>query len=120
MVSSVLVIFDNVDTYSCFSNKGFSVDLEEKILQINLKGIYKGLNISGFLIIEYSVRSESGCMVALRDQAYYVPGLPKYWRIIYPQGIRTSAGQKYKSTEKLCVTIMLIATMSYEGTLLSF
>ena len=35
-------------------------------------------------------------MIALRDQAYYVPGLPKYLHIISPQGIRTSEG--YKST----------------------
>ena len=29
-------------------------------------------------------------MIALRDQAYYVPGLPKDLRIISPQGICTS------------------------------
>ena len=28
-------------------------------------------------------------MIALRDQAYHVPGLPKDLRIIYPQGICT-------------------------------
>ena len=33
-------------------------------------------------------------MIALRDQAYYVPGLPKDLRIIYPQGIWTSEGYK--------------------------
>ena len=33
-------------------------------------------------------------MIALRAQAYYVPGLPKDLRIIYPQGIRTSEGYK--------------------------
>ena len=33
-------------------------------------------------------------MIALWDQAYYVPGLPKYLRIISPQGIRTSEGYK--------------------------
>ena len=37
-------------------------------------------------------------MIALRAQAYYVPGLPKYLRIISPQGIRTSEG--YKGTFK--------------------
>ena len=38
--------------------------------------------------------SESGRMIALRDQAYYVPGLPKYLRIIYPQGVNTPEGYK--------------------------
>ena len=33
-------------------------------------------------------------MIALRDQTYYVPGLPKYFRIISPQGICTSEGYK--------------------------
>ena len=33
-------------------------------------------------------------MIALRAQAYYVPGLPKDLRIISPQGIRTSEGYK--------------------------
>ena len=35
-------------------------------------------------------------MIALRSQAQYVPGLPKYLRIISPQGICTSEG--YKNT----------------------
>ena len=68
--------------------------LEEKTSPRNLKGIAKGLEISGLGIIEYSVRSESGSMIALQDQAYYVPGLPKDLRIISPQGIRTSEGYK--------------------------
>ena len=33
-------------------------------------------------------------MIALRYQAYYVPGLPNDFRIIYPQGIHTSEGYK--------------------------
>ena len=41
MVSSVLVIFDNGDTYSSSSNKGYFVNIEEKIFQRNLKGIAK-------------------------------------------------------------------------------
>ena len=45
-------------------------------------------------IVEYYVRTESGRMIALRAQAYYVPGLPKYFRIIYPQGICASEGYK--------------------------
>ena len=35
-------------------------------------------------------------MIALQDQAYYVPGLPKDLCIIYPQGICTS--EVYKGT----------------------
>ena len=68
--------------------------LEEKKFPRKLKGIEKGLEISGFGIVEYSVRSESGSMIALRAQAYYVPGLPKGLRIISPQGICTSEGYK--------------------------
>ena len=68
--------------------------LEEKKFPRNLKGIAKGLEISGFGIVGYSVRSESGRMIALQDQAYYVPGLPNDLRIISPQGIRTSEGYK--------------------------
>ena len=70
--------------------------LEEKTFTRNLKGIEKGLEISGFGIVKYSVRSESGHMVALRDKTYYILGLPNYLRIISPQGIRTS--EVYKGT----------------------
>ena len=63
--------------------------LEEKTFPRNLKGIAKGLEIYGFRIVEYSVRSESGRMIELRAQAYYVPGLPKDLRIISPQVIPT-------------------------------
>ena len=70
------------------------MNLEEKKFPRNLKGIAKGLEISGFGIVEYSVRSESGSMIALRAQAYYVPVLPKYLRIIYPQVMNTSEGYK--------------------------
>ena len=68
--------------------------LEEKKFPRNLKGIEKGLEIYVFGIVEYSVRSESGRMRALRAQAYYVPGLPKDLHIISPQGICTSEGYK--------------------------
>ena len=77
MVSSVSVIFDTGDTYSCSSNKVDFVKLEEKKFPRKLKGIAKGLEIYGFGIVEYSVRSESGRIIALRAQAYYVSGLPK-------------------------------------------
>ena len=33
-------------------------------------------------------------MIALREQEYYVPGLPKYLRIIFLQGIHASEGHK--------------------------
>ena len=36
------------------------------------------------------------CMIVLRDQEYYVPGLPNYLRIISPQGIHAS--EVYKGT----------------------
>ena len=68
--------------------------LEEKNLPRNIKGIEKGLEISGFGIVEFFFMSESGRMIALRDQAYYVPGLLKYLRIIYPQGVNTPEGYK--------------------------
>ena len=64
--------------------------LEDKTFPRKLKGIAKALEIYGFGIVEYSVRSESGCMIALRDQAYYVPRLPKDLHIFSPQGIHTS------------------------------
>ena len=91
-VRPVSVIFDTGDTYSCSSNKGEFVKLEEKTPPKKIKGIEKGLDIYRFGIVEYSVRSESGRMIVLRDQAYYVTGLPKDFSIISPQGIRTSEG----------------------------
>ena len=92
MVSSVSVIFDTGDTYPCSYNKGDFLKLEQKTFPIKLIGIAKGFEISGFEIVEYSVRIESGRMIALNAQAYYIPGLPKDLRIIYPQGICTSEG----------------------------
>ena len=89
MVGSFLFIFDTGATYSCSSNKGDCVKFEERKSPRNLKGIAKVPEISGFGIVEYYVRSESGHMIALWYQAYYVPGLPKYLRIISPQGTRT-------------------------------
>ena len=67
-VSSVSVIFYTLDTYSYHSNKGDFVKLEDKAFPRNFKGIANGLEISGFGIVEYSVRSESGRMIALRYQ----------------------------------------------------
>ena len=39
--------------------------LKEKTFPRNIKGIAKGLEISGFGIVEYSVRGESGRMIEL-------------------------------------------------------
>ena len=61
--------------------------LEKKTFPKKTIGIAKDLEIYGFGIVEYSVRSESGCMIAFRAQAYYVTGLPKDLRIISPQVI---------------------------------
>ena len=52
MVSSASVIFDTGATYSCSSNKGYFVKLEEKKTPRSLKGIAKGLEIFGFGIVE--------------------------------------------------------------------
>ena len=68
------------------------MNIEEKTFPRKLKVIAKGLEISRFGIVEYYFKSESGRIIALRAQAYYVHGLPKYFRIIYPQGICTSEG----------------------------
>ena len=94
IVSSVSSIFDTGVTYSCSSNKVDFVKLEENPPPRNLKYIAKYLDISGFGIVKYSARSESGHMISLRAQEYYAPGLPKYLRIISPQGICTSEGYK--------------------------
>ena len=77
MVSSVSVIFDNGYIYSCSTNKGGFVKIDEKILPRNLKVIAKVLEVSRFGIVEYSCRNKIGHMIALWYQAYYVSGLPK-------------------------------------------
>ena len=94
MAISVSVIFDTGYTYSCSSKKVDFVKLEDKTFQRNIKGIENGLEIYGFGIVEYYNRSTSGRMIALQYQVYYVPGLPKYLRIISPKGIHTSEGYK--------------------------
>ena len=66
--------------------------LEEKIFPRNIKCTAKGLEISRFGIVEYDVRSESGHMIEIRDQASYAPGLPKDSCIISPQGIHILEG----------------------------
>ena len=49
--------------------------LEEEIPPRNIKGIAKGIEISGFGIVEYYVRSESGSIIKYQDQEYYITGL---------------------------------------------
>ena len=63
--------------------------LEEETFQINIKVIEKGLQLYGFGIFEYSIRSESLHIIALRDQSYFFPGLPKDLCITYQQVICT-------------------------------
>ena len=92
ILRSVSVIFDTGATYLFYYNKGDFVELEENIFLMNIIWIVKGLDISVFGIVEYSVRSESEHVIALRYQAYYVPGLPNYLRIISPQVINTLEG----------------------------
>ena len=50
-VISVSVIFDTVANYSCSSNKGEFLKLEEKMFPSNLKGMAKGHRIFGFGIV---------------------------------------------------------------------
>ena len=50
--------------------------------------------MSGFGIVEYSVRSESVRIIMMWDQAYYVPRLLEYLFIIFLQGILTQEGYK--------------------------
>ena len=45
MVRSFSVIFDTGSTYSCYSNRGDFVNLEENTFPRNIKGIAKGLEI---------------------------------------------------------------------------
>ena len=75
---SVLVIFDTVVTYPYYSKERDFVDLEEKTSPRKLKVIAKDLEMYGFGIIEYFVRSESGFIIVIRAQACYVTGPPKY------------------------------------------
>ena len=77
-----------------FFQQGIFLNLAEKTFPRNIKSISKGLEIYVFGIVEYSFRSECLNIIALRDQAYCVPGSPKYFCIIYLQGICTSEGFK--------------------------
>ena len=66
--------------------------LEDNTFPIMLEGISKGIESYGFGIVEYYVKSESGCMIELQKYEYYVTSLPKDLCIIYPQFIHTSEG----------------------------
>ena len=68
------------------------MNLEENMFPINFKGVAKGLEIYVFGVFECSVRSESGRMIALQVQAYYVTALPKGLSIISSQDIHTPEG----------------------------
>ena len=70
---SVLAIFDTRATCYYSPNKGDFVELEENKPPRNIKSIAKGLDSYGFVIVEYSVRSDSRNMIVIRDQAYYFP-----------------------------------------------
>ena len=92
MLIAVSVIFFTGANYLCSSNKGDFVKLKEKNFSRNIKGTPEGLQISRFETVGYSVRNESVRIIALQDQAYYVPGLPKDFYIIYTHGNFTSEG----------------------------
>ena len=47
--------------------------LKDKTFPIMLEGISKGIEIYGFGIVEYYVKSEIGCMIALQNHEYFVP-----------------------------------------------
>ena len=111
MVSSVLFFFDTESTYSCSSNKGDFAKLEERTPPRNIKGIEIGLEISGFGIVEYSVRSESGRKIALRYQEYYVTGLPNDLRIILPQSIHTSEDTRVTSYLIFMMSMMVMRSL---------
>ena len=66
MLSSLRLPGSKDQTCSCSNNNGDFVRLEDKTFPRNLKGTEKGLEIYGFGIVEYYVRSESGRMLALR------------------------------------------------------
>ena len=65
---------------------------EDNILPRKIEGIAKGLDIPGSWVIEYYVRSKSGCIISLRDKGYYFTGLPKDLHTIFSQDICTSEG----------------------------
>ena len=73
MVSSVSVIFETRYTYSHYSNMLDFVRLKEKKFPRNIKGTAKDLEIYGFEVYQYSVRSVSGRMITLQYQVYHVP-----------------------------------------------
>ena len=94
MLSLVSVIFDIGDNYSCSSNKGDFVKIEKNMLPRKIKGIAKGLESHGFGFVKYYFRKESGYIIALQAQAYYVSALSKIFYIISPQDI--CASERYK------------------------
>ena len=68
--------------------------LEEKTFRRNIKVVAKGPDIYAFGIVDCRFISESGHIIVLWYQAYYVPGLPKYLRILPLQSTLPSEGYK--------------------------
>ena len=64
-ITSFSVIFDTGATYSRYFIKGDSVDLWNMTLPRNLKCIAKGLDIYGYVIVDYSLRIESEYKIEL-------------------------------------------------------
>ena len=87
MMRSALVIFDTGATYLCYSNKINVLDIEEDKSTINIKGITKCIGFYVFGIVGCYVRIETGCIIVLWYQEYYVSGSPTYFCIISPQVI---------------------------------
>ena len=85
IMKSLSVIFDSVVTYLCYLNKGYFVDIEEKTLPRKFNVIDKDIEIYGSGIVEYSVRSEIGHMITIRDHTYYFTGLTKDVYIFSPK-----------------------------------
>ena len=65
IIKVVSVIFYTEYNYSCSSDKGNILNIEESKVQIKLKDVSKGLDIYGFEFVEYYVRSEIGHMISL-------------------------------------------------------
>ena len=70
------------------------MNLEDNMFPRNIKMISKGLDISGLGVVDYYFRSESGIIIVLQYQSYYVTGLPNSLHIIFPQGVFISEGYK--------------------------
>ena len=50
------------------------MDIEEKKFPVKLKVTSKGFDIYRFIIVQYSISSESGRMIVFQFQTYYFLG----------------------------------------------